>query len=252
MHPPPQVWGLTDGLHRRSLMCPSTCQALALTADGAMLASGHFDGALRFWDLRRLGQAGWGAVLVKGALQGAGVAAAAACSSRCRQLLLTTQPLPTPGPSLTPRPAHLLTHAAAAWPMRWLGCTLRTAASRHWTLAAGAVPAWLAGRLFACLPACVCCSSPPVSTPSPPPHAPPAPAYPFLLCSGTLVLSCGKDNLLRCVDVRRFEVRGVTPGRAPTLGSQVTPYCSAALRRAVLRLALRRVSFAPEGKSTIH
>lgn len=27
------------------------------------------------------------------------------------------------------------------------------------------------------------------------------------LCSGTLVLTCGKDNQLRCVDVRRFEVR---------------------------------------------
>jgi hypothetical protein len=28
-------------------------------------------------------------------------------------------------------------------------------------------------------------------------------------CSGNLVLTCGKDNLLRCVDVRRFEVRPV-------------------------------------------
>lgn len=26
------------------------------------------------------------------------------------------------------------------------------------------------------------------------------------MCSGALVLTCGKDNLLRCVDVRRFEV----------------------------------------------
>lgn len=46
------MWGLTDGLHRRSFMCPSTCNALAVTADGALVASGHFDGTLRFWDLR--------------------------------------------------------------------------------------------------------------------------------------------------------------------------------------------------------
>lgn len=49
---PPQVWGLTDGLHRRSMMCPSSCNSLAITTDGSLVASGHFDGTLRFWDLR--------------------------------------------------------------------------------------------------------------------------------------------------------------------------------------------------------
>jgi autophagy-related protein 16 len=47
-----KVWGLTDGLHRRSMMCPSICNSLAITADGSLVASGHFDGTLRFWDLR--------------------------------------------------------------------------------------------------------------------------------------------------------------------------------------------------------
>ncbi len=47
-----QVWGLTDGLHRRSMMCPSICNSLAITTDGSLVASGHFDGTLRFWDLR--------------------------------------------------------------------------------------------------------------------------------------------------------------------------------------------------------
>lgn len=40
-------------------------------------------------------------------------------------------------------------------------------------------------------------------------------------CSGSLVLTCGKDNLLRCVDVRRFEV---------------SPLCFPASRGACLRL----------------
>lgn len=38
-------------------------------------------------------------------------------------------------------------------------------------------------------------------------HQPPRPCP--APCSGTLVLTCGKDNLLRCVDARRFEVRCV-------------------------------------------
>jgi WD40 repeat protein len=47
-----QLWGLEKGYCLRTLLCPSSCNALALSADGALLASGHFDGALRFWDVR--------------------------------------------------------------------------------------------------------------------------------------------------------------------------------------------------------
>ena len=36
----------------RTIMCHSTCHSLALTLDGSTIVSGHFDGALRFWDLR--------------------------------------------------------------------------------------------------------------------------------------------------------------------------------------------------------
>ena len=50
--PLPQLWGLERGYCLRTLMCHSSCQSLALSADGAQLASGHFDGALRFWDVR--------------------------------------------------------------------------------------------------------------------------------------------------------------------------------------------------------
>ena len=46
------MWGLENGYCVRTLMCPSSCQSLTVTADGALIASGHFDGTLRFWDLR--------------------------------------------------------------------------------------------------------------------------------------------------------------------------------------------------------
>lgn len=32
--------------------CASSCHSLTLTLDGALIASGHFDGSLRFWDMR--------------------------------------------------------------------------------------------------------------------------------------------------------------------------------------------------------
>lgn len=47
-----KVWGLERGFCLRTIMCHSTCHSLALTLDGSTIASGHFDGALRFWDLR--------------------------------------------------------------------------------------------------------------------------------------------------------------------------------------------------------
>lgn len=50
--PPVQVWGLEKGYCTRTLMSPSSCNSLAITADGSLIASGHFDGALRFWDVR--------------------------------------------------------------------------------------------------------------------------------------------------------------------------------------------------------
>ena len=46
-----QVWGLDKGYCQHTFMCPSTCNSVAVTATG-LVASGHFDGALRFWDLR--------------------------------------------------------------------------------------------------------------------------------------------------------------------------------------------------------
>ena len=47
-----QVWGLERGFCLSTILCHSTCNSLALTPDGATIVSGHFDGALRFWDRR--------------------------------------------------------------------------------------------------------------------------------------------------------------------------------------------------------
>lgn len=52
MHAGLQVWGLEKGFCQRTLMCHSSCNSVAITQDGAMVVSGHFDGKLRFWDLR--------------------------------------------------------------------------------------------------------------------------------------------------------------------------------------------------------
>eukprot|EP00887_Chlorella_sp_A99_P004673 scaffold4.g4673.t1 len=46
------VWGLDRGFCVSTLMCHSTCNSVALTLDGNTIVSGHFDGTLRFWDLR--------------------------------------------------------------------------------------------------------------------------------------------------------------------------------------------------------
>jgi autophagy-related protein 16 len=34
-------------------MCASSCGALCMTVDGNIVVSGHFDGTLRFWDVRK-------------------------------------------------------------------------------------------------------------------------------------------------------------------------------------------------------
>lgn len=47
-----KVWGLDRGFCVSTLMCHSTCNSVALTLDGNTIVSGHFDGTLRFWDLR--------------------------------------------------------------------------------------------------------------------------------------------------------------------------------------------------------
>lgn len=52
-----KIWGLEKGFCVRTMLCPSTPNAIAFSGDGAMLISTHFDGALRFWDPRNGKQA---------------------------------------------------------------------------------------------------------------------------------------------------------------------------------------------------
>ncbi|KAL4437310.1 hypothetical protein ABPG75_004449 [Micractinium tetrahymenae] len=113
-----KMWGLEKGYCLRTLMCHSSCNALALSADGGLIVSGHFDGALRFWDVR------------------------------------------------TGRQAHEV--------------------------------AGLHGQQITSVAAGL---------------------------SGSLVLTCGKDNLLRCVDVRRFEVRHTLSAPSFTVGGAWTSAC---------------------------
>ncbi len=47
-----QVWDLGRGFCTNTLPCHSSVNAVRVTADGTMVVSGHFDGTLRFWDLR--------------------------------------------------------------------------------------------------------------------------------------------------------------------------------------------------------
>jgi WD40 repeat protein len=47
-----QVWDLGKGYCSATLLCHSNVNALAPGALGGLLASGHFDGGLRFWDVR--------------------------------------------------------------------------------------------------------------------------------------------------------------------------------------------------------
>lgn len=47
-----KAWDLARGVVLTTLMCASTCPTLALTLDANLIASGHYDGSLRFWDCR--------------------------------------------------------------------------------------------------------------------------------------------------------------------------------------------------------
>ncbi|KAI3424821.1 hypothetical protein D9Q98_008207 [Chlorella vulgaris] len=113
-----KVWGLERGYCLRTLMCHSSCNSLALTGDGSLVASGHFDGTLRFWDMRT------------------GKQSHEVAGLHSQQITSVTVGL-----------------------------------------------------------------------------------------SGELVLTCGKDNLLRCVDVRRFEVRHTLSAPSFTVGGTWTSAC---------------------------
>ena len=47
-----QVWDLARGFCASTLMCHSSINSVRVSADSASVVSGHFDGTLRFWDLR--------------------------------------------------------------------------------------------------------------------------------------------------------------------------------------------------------
>ncbi|BDA45707.1 Autophagy-related protein 16-1 [Coccomyxa sp. Obi] len=47
-----KVWDLGRGFCASTLICHSSVNSVRLTMDGFAVVSGHFDGALRFWDLR--------------------------------------------------------------------------------------------------------------------------------------------------------------------------------------------------------
>ena len=44
-----KLWDLRRGFCSQSLLCGSACHSAAFSADGALVFSGHFDGALRAW-----------------------------------------------------------------------------------------------------------------------------------------------------------------------------------------------------------
>ena len=46
------MWDLSRGFQVNTFLQPSSVNAVRLTMDGTMAVSGHFDGTLRFWDLR--------------------------------------------------------------------------------------------------------------------------------------------------------------------------------------------------------
>jgi len=47
-----KLWDLTKGYCTRTIMCHSSVHAVCSTIDAAIICSGHYDGALRFWDAR--------------------------------------------------------------------------------------------------------------------------------------------------------------------------------------------------------
>lgn len=47
-----KVWDLNKGYCLRTIMCHSSCNSVRCTRDEHIICSGHFDGTLRFWDIR--------------------------------------------------------------------------------------------------------------------------------------------------------------------------------------------------------
>ena len=47
-----KVWDLHKGFCTRTIICHSSCNSVRCTRDEHIICSGHFDGTLRFWDLR--------------------------------------------------------------------------------------------------------------------------------------------------------------------------------------------------------
>eukprot|EP00898_Chlorokybus_atmophyticus_P001756 jgi/Chlat1/2581/Chrsp178S00150 len=47
-----KVWDLNKGFCVQTVVCHSNCNSLCITSDGTTICSGHFDGHLRFWDMR--------------------------------------------------------------------------------------------------------------------------------------------------------------------------------------------------------
>lgn len=47
-----KVWDLHKGFCTRTVICHSSCNSVRCTRDEHIICSGHFDGTLRFWDLR--------------------------------------------------------------------------------------------------------------------------------------------------------------------------------------------------------
>jgi WD40 repeat protein len=51
--PSSQAWKISAGVCDRSIMSPSKSFRIAVVPDSGLLVTGHFDGALRFWDPRK-------------------------------------------------------------------------------------------------------------------------------------------------------------------------------------------------------
>lgn len=47
-----QVWDLARGYCLNTHICHSSINSVRTAMDATMIVSGHFDGTLRFWDLR--------------------------------------------------------------------------------------------------------------------------------------------------------------------------------------------------------
>lgn len=47
-----KLWDLNRGFSSHMKVWPSTVNSLRYTLDGTLVASGHYDGTLRFWDFR--------------------------------------------------------------------------------------------------------------------------------------------------------------------------------------------------------